>query len=1137
MNYDDPENVPPIWQVGDVILGRYEVRQIFRGGGMGLVYRVFHRDWGKEVVVKSARPECFTTEQHVANFTREAETWVTLGLHRHIVSCYYVQRLGGTPHITAEFVNGGTLADWTRSGTLYKGTAEEVIARILSTAIQFAWGIHAAHEHGIVHQDIKPANVLMTSDGTAKVSDFGLAKARTLITDDGRIASGKRGVLVTSGGMTPAYCSPEQAAGRAISQKTDVWSWAISVLEMFCGEPPCQYGGQTAPHVLAEYLDSGAETSHAQQMPPTVAEILSDCFQKSPDNRPSAILLTERLSAVYENTLQHKFPLPPPEEIEAKAGTLNNRVLSLLELGKREEATHLLRCAREENPESIELAYNSTLIDWRSGLISQSDVFRGVRSAAENFPNRWRSQLALALVAAEAGELSEASASLERARKVGTNNEIEDAGRRIEILSAHGKRPLYSFPLTNDSDYPAIVSVNGVLCQAVAVHDFQRITIWNVLSGVIRSQFSVGNYSAHSCESAFLSPNGEILIAVTGVEPSGFVEVCDANSGTVTNRFPWTGAESPIIHFSPCGSRLHCIYSERIEIVDLSDPSVREELSDLSIALHSVSPDGLLLATASEDGTTSIYDFATFELLEQVRFKPAIRRLCFLPNSSAIVAMTDRRLLLLDVDSLAVMRNLKHAFPEMPGSNEMFGDSKHILCGGHIISVETGKTVQVLENWSHLCETRGITLVIEAGDDGVETADITALIAHAEERKQPFMLAEGISTKDMELWSKQYRTHLQEYREESLIHTIFNIPRDLEKLGPIFAPAVVKALETPTCERDPDALKYLREFAMAAPHRKLWRAWPMKMLCGHTTDVKTIAVHCTGEWLLSGSYNESAVRLWDTETGICRAVLGGHSGYVTDISLAEDADFAASGSHDGTVRIWDIQSRSCVAVCQGHIGTVTAVRISPDGRTVVSAGHDGTIRIWEVATSKCVNIIGEAYVLELVAEGISPCTKSFGSIDVHFGKGTIFAAGEGPHSSFATVWDLRTGELQGACDGHYGRAKSVQISSSGEFAVTCGREALQMWSLQNYKCIRSIHERLGYATLSRDDDWIFASARDCLHAYRANCGSISRTISHPTRDAHGHIAISANGRILAAAERNAILCWELDWQPEWNEPS
>ena len=223
-------NVPATWEPGDVILDLYEVKQVFTSGGMGLVYHVHHRGWNMDLAVKSPRPQYFQTEAHKENFVREAETWVNVGLHPHIASCYYVRTLGGIPRIFAEYVEGGSLADWIHQRKLYEGGAEKTLERILDVAIQCAWGLHYAHEQGLVHQDVKPANVMMTSNGIAKVTDFGLAKARALV-GDGGVPGGTRSILASVGGVTPAYCSPEQAAGDPLSRKTDLWSWGLSVLE------------------------------------------------------------------------------------------------------------------------------------------------------------------------------------------------------------------------------------------------------------------------------------------------------------------------------------------------------------------------------------------------------------------------------------------------------------------------------------------------------------------------------------------------------------------------------------------------------------------------------------------------------------------------------------------------------------------------------------------------------------------------------------------------------------------------------------------------------------------------------------------------------------------------------------------
>jgi serine/threonine protein kinase len=176
----DAETAAGLWKPGDVILDLYEVREVFTSGGRGLVYRVYHRGWKIDLAVKCPRTEFFQSEQDKADFEHEAETWVKLGLHPHLATCHYVRRLNGIPRVFAEYVSGGSLAEWIRSRKLYAGGPTRALERILDIAIQFAWGLQHAHELGLVHRDVKPGNVLMTSDGIAKVTDFGMAKAKAI---------------------------------------------------------------------------------------------------------------------------------------------------------------------------------------------------------------------------------------------------------------------------------------------------------------------------------------------------------------------------------------------------------------------------------------------------------------------------------------------------------------------------------------------------------------------------------------------------------------------------------------------------------------------------------------------------------------------------------------------------------------------------------------------------------------------------------------------------------------------------------------------------------------------------------------------------------------------------------------------
>ncbi|MBW4493668.1 MAG: serine/threonine protein kinase [Oscillatoria princeps RMCB-10] len=296
------------WNVGDVILNLYQVTGSLGEGSFGKVCKVRHLGWNIDLAVKIPKPEAVAAAGGVENFEREAETWVNLGLHPHTVSCYYVRRIDGNPLVFAEYVAGGSLHDWIYDRRLYAGGERASLKRILDMAIQFAWGLHYAHEKQLIHQDVKPGNVMLTPNGAVKVTDFGLARGK-IVAPAGEFppiapyAGGEKegnspvfaagfeavgSVMGTYMGMTPAYCSPEQDRGEKLTRRTDMWSWALSVLEMFVGERTWQKG-TVAPHLLEAYLQVEREDAGAPQMPNSVAAILRRCFRKNQQECPQSV--------------------------------------------------------------------------------------------------------------------------------------------------------------------------------------------------------------------------------------------------------------------------------------------------------------------------------------------------------------------------------------------------------------------------------------------------------------------------------------------------------------------------------------------------------------------------------------------------------------------------------------------------------------------------------------------------------------------------------------------------------------------------------------------------------------------------------------------------------------------------------
>ena len=167
---------------GDPVLETYRVVEDAVQGGMGNVWKVHHNTWNVDLAMKRPKPEFFAEagEERKNDFIAECENWIKLGLHPNIVSCYYVREVSGVPSIFSEWMDGGSLADRICDGSLYYGTNADAHARILDLAIQSARGLKYAHENGLLHQDVKPANLLLSKDWDLKVADFGIASNRCI---------------------------------------------------------------------------------------------------------------------------------------------------------------------------------------------------------------------------------------------------------------------------------------------------------------------------------------------------------------------------------------------------------------------------------------------------------------------------------------------------------------------------------------------------------------------------------------------------------------------------------------------------------------------------------------------------------------------------------------------------------------------------------------------------------------------------------------------------------------------------------------------------------------------------------------------------------------------------------------------
>jgi serine/threonine protein kinase len=259
------------YKIGDQPLGK---------GGMGEVYRAKDLNLGRDVAIKVLPEEFARDADRVARFQREAKLLASLN-HPNIAAIHGLEESGGTNFLVLELVEGETLADQIKRGPIS-------VEDSLKIALQIAEALEAAHEKGVIHRDLKPANIKVTPDGKVKVLDFGLAKAYAGDKEDVNLsnsptlsdAATQQGVILG----TAAYMSPEQARGKAVDRKADIWAFGCVLFEMLTGR--AVFSGKDVTDILAAVIRAEPDwNSLPENLHWRLRELIGRCLEKDSKDR------------------------------------------------------------------------------------------------------------------------------------------------------------------------------------------------------------------------------------------------------------------------------------------------------------------------------------------------------------------------------------------------------------------------------------------------------------------------------------------------------------------------------------------------------------------------------------------------------------------------------------------------------------------------------------------------------------------------------------------------------------------------------------------------------------------------------------------------------------------------------------
>ena len=1123
-----------VWSPGDTIAGLYEVRGVLGQGMMGVVHRVRHLAWNTDLAVKTPLADVLVSQADKERFVREAETWVSLGLHPHVCNCYYVRTLGGVPRVFTEYLDGGSLRDWIDDRRLYRGSSRKVLARVLDIAIQTAWGLEHSHRHGVVHQDVKPANVILDSEGTARVTDFGLARTGRgragpwpAMAGPGAPASQAATLLVTVGGLTPAYASPEQVSGEALDRRTDVWSFAVTVLEMFLGEI-AWFAGPDAAAKLAEHRRRGRAGGGLPDMPDRLAELLAHCLREDPAERPRDMAeVTARLFAVHTAELGRPYPRPAPKTVQLRADELNNRGLSLLDLGRFEEAEAAFAEALATDPRHLEATYDSGLLRWRAGRLTDDALVHGIEAVptSTEAASRAKRQL-LAEVHLERGSLEEALPLLEEAAQAEPENtEIQAALLQARAEGLATGRPLHT--LGHSGSVTADLSADGRL--AVTGDKEGMIRLWDADAGQALAMFRAHESDVYSI---CLSDDG-LLVLSAGRDRLNrdrwyTVRLWETETGACL----WEEVSDKSVHsvrLSP-GSHLLLFGSgdATVRVWDSDDRwgALGEPLDGFNWGVHPVwpSPDGrAVISGGLSYRTLRLWDVETGACLRKFEgHDQSVETVCMSADGTlAVSGSMDNTIRLWDVATGRCLRVLKGHTGSVYAVR-ISDDARAVVSGAvdgtvRLWDVATGRCLRTFEGHTEAVNDVSLSSdgrrALSAGTDG--TVRLWAM--------------HGDSRYVCPLRPSRPRSHAElaqlDLRVEALLD---EAERHLAKGRSSMARArLEKARSLPRHDRHPRALAAWHLLALSSVRVGVRAVWQSGSLEGHTDDVHTVSVSADGRLVLSGSWDDT-VRLWEAQTGRCLRVFEGRNGLGSSC-LSGDGRLALIRTEDGVVQlretesgrvlqrletlpglaggvcmgggdrlaliggpggeaatttVWDLETGRVLHTLEGGMDGGRG-RLSTDGRLALTSGRRRTVQAWDLESG-----------YSLPERKLEP-PSSVGEVSLS-ADGRFVLAGSADHEP--ALWNLATGRSGRSFKGHTEEVYSVCLSSDGRFALSGSWDStVRLWDVESGRC---------------------------LHVLKGHTGRVSSAV------------LSADGRFAVSAGGDSIVrLWEIDWELDTRRPA